>query len=345
MSHDLSDAPTRSDQRISAPLDTRRSRERGRRHLQVRARDGLRLAVCDWSPAHAEATVVFLHGWCLSELAWRNQKARLQRHHGAPLRLISIDHRGHGRSDPAPLHTCRIEQLADDLAVVLDELSVRGPVTLVGHSMGAMVAIEYALRPQGQRPVEAGGLVLVASAAGKLAQRGLGRLLNTPATSALVTALAHTPEHLLRMMAGPVCAAVGRYCGCGRTERATVSALATAALATTPVTTAIGFLPSLRDWDRTAALGDVRARTVVVSGGNDLLTPVAHAQELAAGIPGAAHLHVPEAGHMLPQQAPEVLDEAIRAVISAPNLATLAGPAGPVSAAAAPAGDLRRAHA
>jgi pimeloyl-ACP methyl ester carboxylesterase len=134
-----------------------------------------------------------------------------------------------------------------------------------------------------------------------------------------------------------VCAAVGRYCRCGRTERATVSALATAALATTPLTTAIGFLPSLRDWDRTDALGDVRARTVVVSGGNDLLTPVAHAEELAAGIPGASHLHVPEAGHMLPQQAPEVLKEAIRAVISAPSVAPLT--------ASPPAAVLRRAHA
>jgi pimeloyl-ACP methyl ester carboxylesterase len=281
--------------------------------------------------------VVFLHGWCLSELAWRSQKARLRLDHGAPLRLISIDHRGHGRSDPAPLHTCRIEQLADDLAVVLTELNVRGPVTLVGHSMGAMVALEYALRPQGQRPVDPGGLVLVAAAAGKLAQRGLGKLLNTPATAALVTALAHTPEHLLRITAGPVCAAVGRYCRCGRTERATVSALATAALATTPLTTAIGFLPSLRDWDRTDALGDVRARTVVVSGGNDLLTPVAHAEELAAGIPGASHLHVPEAAHMLPQHPPEVLQHALRAVISAPSVAPLT--------ASPPAAVLRRAHA
>lgn len=292
----------------------------GRRHTLVRARDGVRLAVCDRRAvqAEAEATVVFLHGFCLSGLAWGRQMARLRRRSGDRVRIISYDHRGHGRSDPAPMATCRIEQLADDLAVVLAELEVSGPVVLVGHSMGAMVALEYLSRPAGQRPIDPDGLVLVATAAGKLSQRGLGRLLSTPATPALSAMLAHAPEHLLRAAAGPVCSALGRWCGCGPAERATVSSLAVSALATTSLATAVGFLPSLRDWDRTADLAGIRARTVVVSGGSDLLTPVAHAQELVAGIAGASHVHVAEAGHMLPQQAPGVVDAAIGSVMPSP---------------------------
>lgn len=316
---------------MSAPVSAAaegeiRGQAGGRRHVQVLARDGVRLSVCDWRPQQAEFTVVLLHGWCLSDMSWSRQKARLRRHFGDRVRIISVDHRGHGRSEAAPVRTCRIEQLADDLAVILAALEVSGPVTLVGHSMGAMVALEYLALPVEQRPVDPDGLVLVATAAGKLAQRGLGRLLKTPATAALVAALAHTPEHLLRVMAGPVCGAVGRWCGCDPAERATVAALAASALATTPLTTAIGFLPSLRDWDRTEVLDGIRARTVVVSGGTDLLTPVAHARELAAGIPGASHVHVAEAGHMLPQQAAAVVDAAIRTVIAGSPAVAVAGP-------------------
>lgn len=298
----------------------------GWHYVQVQARDGIRLSVCDWRPEQAEATVVFLHGWCLSDMSWSRQKARLRRHFGDRVRLISVDHRGHGRSEAAPVHTCRIEQLADDLAVILTALEVRGPVTLVGHSMGAMVALEYLARPVEQRPVDPDGLVLVATAAGKLAQRGLGRMLKTPATAALVAALAHTPEHLLRVMAGPVFGAVGRWCGCDPAERATVAALAASALTTTPLTTVIGFLPSLRDWDRTEVLEGIQARTVVVSGGADLLTPVAHARELVAAIPGASHVHVAEAGHMVPQQAAAAVDAAIRTVMAGSPAAAVADP-------------------
>jgi pimeloyl-ACP methyl ester carboxylesterase len=297
------------------PVD-RHGAARGRRHLRVRTRDGLYLAVRDRGPRNAEHNVIFLHGYCLGEAAWARQIAKLRRRYGNRVRAISFDHRGHGHSDPAPIQTCRIEQLVDDLDCVLVELDVQGPVTLVGHSMGAMVALAYLARPQASRPVDVDGLVLVATAAGHLTTRGLGRLLATPGTSTLCILVEHSPEKALKVVAGPVCSFIGRLCGCGRAERATVSALAARALAQTPLSTVIGFLPSLRDYDLSAALASIRARTAIVSGGNDLLTPAEHAFELAAAIPGAAHIHVPWAGHMLPQQVPDVIDEAIRRVMA-----------------------------
>ena len=45
--------------------------------------------------------------------------------------------------------------------------------------------------------------------------------------------------------------------------------LLAAALATTPVRTAVGFLPSLRSYDKYRVLASIRAQTVVVSGGAD----------------------------------------------------------------------------
>jgi pimeloyl-ACP methyl ester carboxylesterase len=205
----------------------------------------------------------------------------------------------------------RIEQLADDLAQVLTARRVTGPLTLVGHSMGGMAALCYLARPAADRPVEPHGLVLVAAAAGKLSERGLGRLLATPATGVLFGLIDHTPARALRAVAGPLCAML-RRCRLGSAERETLAAVTAEALASTPVPTAVGFLPSLRSYDQYHTLASIRANTIVVSGGADPLTPPSHSRDLAAGIPGAAHVHLRTAGHMLPQQSPQIINAAIR---------------------------------
>ena len=285
------------------------SDQRYPKHPMVRTADGVRLAVCDTGPRTAEHTVVFLHGLCLNQISWERQVNYLRGRYGRAVRVISYDHRGHGRSATAPLNTYRIEQLADDLAQVLTALDVTGPLTLVGHSMGAMTALAYLGRPAAQRLIEPDGLVLVATAAGKLAERGLARLLATPAPAALVGLIKHTPEHALHALVGPVCAALRRWHGHGHS--ASLAATIVTALTTTPMATAVGFLPSLRGYNQYATLPTVHARTIVISGGLDPLTPPSHAADLSAAICGAEHIHVPYAGHMLPQEAPDVINDAI----------------------------------
>jgi pimeloyl-ACP methyl ester carboxylesterase len=280
--------------------------------VHVTTGDGVQLAVRDYDPPTRTHTVVFLHGFCLSRTSWARQIDYLLRRYGDSIRIIAYDHRGHGGSSAAPMDTYRIDRLAADLDEVLTALNVTAPLTLVGHSMGAMVALAYLSRRAGERAVDPHGLVLVATAAGKLAQRGLGRLLGTPATPLLFKLIEHTPDPALKMLAGPVCAALSRWCSCGPAQRATLGATAAEALATTPVSTAAGFLPTLCDYDVYRTLGSVRAQTVVVSGGADPLTPPVHSRELADGIPGAAHLHVPQAGHILQHEAPHVINHAIR---------------------------------
>jgi len=287
--------------------------------VSVMTRDGVRLAGRDYGSRRAEHTVVFLHGFCLTDGSWSHQIDYLLRRYGEHVRVISYDHRGHGSSSGAPISTYRIEQLASDLADVLVALKVSGSVTLVGHSMGGMVALTYLGQPAEDRPVDPQALVLVATAAGGLAERGLGRLLATPATATLVGLIDHTPEQALRVLARPMCATLGRWYGYGRAQRATLISVAAEALTTTPVSTAVGFLPSLRSYDQYRTLGSVRARTIVISGGADVLIPPAHSRELAAGIAGATQVHLPYAGHMLAQQAPHVISDAIeRATLTAP---------------------------
>lgn len=284
----------------------------------VTASDGVRLAVRDYRPRSASHTVVFLHGFCLSRVSWARQIDYLLRRDGGGIRVVSYDHRGHGRSCEAPVGTHRIERLAADLADVLAALDVCGPLTLVGHSMGGMTALAYLGRNAADRPVDPCGLVLAASAAGKVAERGLGRLLATPATALLAGLVDHTPDQVLKALAGPMCAALSRWRGCGPAQRATLAAVTYAALATTPLSTAVGFLPALRGYDQYRTLSEISAHTVVVSGGADVLTPCAHSRDLAAGIRGAAHVHIPGVGHMLPQQAPSAINAAIVRAMTLP---------------------------
>ena len=110
-------------------------------------------------PTAVQHTVVLLHGLCLTYTSWHNQIRRLQRQPG--VRIIAYDHRGHGHSTTAPLRTYTIEQLAGDLADVLTDLAVTGPVTLAGHSMGGMCALAYLARAN--QPVAPTGLVLIAT--------------------------------------------------------------------------------------------------------------------------------------------------------------------------------------
>ena len=73
----------------------------------------------------------------------------------------------------------------------------------------------------------------------------------------------------------------------------------------------------MKRFDAYGVLASIRARTVVVSGGTDVFTPLPLARDMVAGIAGARHRHLPAAGHMLLHEAPHVVAEEIgRTVIA-----------------------------
>ena len=291
----------------------------------VTTHDGVALAVREYgSRASADHTVVLLHGLCLDQTSWDVVLRPMLRRWGRKVRVITYDHRGHGRSGHAPIRTYRIDQAASDLADVLAALDVTGPLTLAGHSMGGMIALTYLSRPASQRPADPVGLVLVATAAGKLTERGMGRLLATPAVR-MLCGLAHhvrldAAERVIRAVAPAVCAAVARAGDFGDDERTTFLSTSARVIGRTSLTTAAGFLTSMRDYDVYGALGAICAQTTVVSGELDVMTPPSHAYDMAEAIPGATHSHVPAAGHMLLHEAPDVVNAAIADAITTESI-------------------------
>jgi pimeloyl-ACP methyl ester carboxylesterase len=218
---------------------------------------------------------------------------------GTRIRIVTYDHRGHGSSTCAPIRTYAIDRLADDLAAVITALDVQPPLTLVAHSMGGMAALTYLCRPAAQRPIDPSGLVLVATAARKLSQRGFGRLLSTPATAALANVVAHTPEHVLHGLVAPLCVTLAPIRG--HLPAATIAATALTALTTIATSTAIGYLPTPRSYDIYPALPAIRARTVIISGGVDPLNP-APARARARG--GHSQRAAPARANRRPHAAP-----------------------------------------
>jgi pimeloyl-ACP methyl ester carboxylesterase len=187
--------------------------------------------------------------------------------------------------------------------------------------MGGMTALAYLGRPASKRPVEPERLVLVATAAGNLGSHGLGRLLSTPATSMLYHLVHHMPragtDEVVQFLARPVCAALTRHGGYGEAAPKSLVAMSAAAINATPSTTKVGFLRGLKEYDCSQALSSITAKTTIISGGADRLTPMCHARELTDGIPGATLIHRPTAGHTLLHEIPQVVTAAISSAIAA----------------------------
>jgi proline iminopeptidase len=62
--------------------------------------------------------------------------------------LMFIDLRGQGRSGRPSVSSCTLEQMADDVAGLCDQLGIASPVVL-GHSAGGFVALHLAMRHPG----------------------------------------------------------------------------------------------------------------------------------------------------------------------------------------------------
>ncbi len=104
-------------------------------------------------------TVVLLHGNPTWSFYYRNLVLGLR----ARYRVIAPDHIGCGLSDKPSLRSYdyTLRQRVDDLAELLGQLEIDGPMTLVMHDWGGMIGMAYATR----FPEKIGRLVLLNTAA------------------------------------------------------------------------------------------------------------------------------------------------------------------------------------
>lgn len=218
--------------------------------------------------------LVLVHGFTGSSLDWIDVVEPLAQGR----RVITLDHRGHGESpNPGDAATYSFDQLVVDMTGLLDRLELE-QFDLLGHSMGGIVAMRYALL----HPERVRSLVLMDTAAGAMAgaadfMRAGIELVRTQGTGALF-------ELIQGFLGTGARADVLR--ARQRTKLEQMDPVAFTELGEELLT-----YPSVLD-----RLATLDIPTTVVVGENDTgLRPAADA--LAATIPGAVLVVVPDAAH------------------------------------------------
>jgi pimeloyl-ACP methyl ester carboxylesterase len=296
----------------------------------VQTDDGVLLAVEEIGPAKAPLTVVFVHGYTLSMACWAFQRRTLAAElatangHRPQARLVFYDQRGHGSSGRGRAANSTIEQLAHDLAAVLEARVPRGPVVLVGHSMGGMTIMGLAaLHPElfGSKVV---GAALISTSSGNLGNLnfGLPELL-TRLRAVVLPVAAWTMRRRpaiaerTRRMAADIVSSVTRSLSfaSGDTDPA-LAHYVDAMIAGTPVDVIAEFYPALAGLDHTGSLKPLReVPTLVMTGDKDKLIPKEHSERIVELLPEAEFVVVPEAGHMVLLEKPAEVSSALTALL------------------------------
>ncbi|WP_432977857.1 alpha/beta fold hydrolase [Dactylosporangium sp. CA-233914] len=266
-------------------------------------------------------TVVLLHGWTLDNRLWRQQIADLHERFGAPVQVLAFDLRGHGLSSATHGHDATLERLGDDLAEVIAQLVPRGPIVLVGHSLGGMAIMEYAHRHAAAFARRVVGVVLVSTSAEGSSRTSYGlsprlarvmRVLETQGAGLLARSGAWRPHR--RLM--PLLAPGVRWLVFGHRVDTAWVALTASMVGNAPLCAIGGFRPSVDLHHRVDSLAAMSGLPVAVLVGSlDRLTPPVCSQTIARELPDAELRVCDEAGHMLPIERPDVVTDAIVSVL------------------------------
>ena len=241
-----------------------------------------------------QPVVVFIHGAGMDHTVWALQ-TRYFAHHGRS--VLAVDLPGHGRSGGSPLRS--IEAMGDWVLRILDA-AVVAQAALVGHSMGALIALAAAAAAA---PGRARGLALLGAAERMPVHPELQAAADGDRRLApeLVASWGHgrsghlggNPAPGLWMMGGALTLL----------ERAPAGVLGADLAACNAYGGAL------------AAAARVTCPTLLLLGAADRMTPPAKAKPLAETIMGARTVILPDAGHMLMTERPDAVIDQLGSVV------------------------------
>lgn len=257
-------------------------------------------------------TIVFAHGYALSMLSWGFQRQALR----GRARLVFYDQRSHGRSGRATFDSHRVDQLGSDLGEIIASVAPTGPLMLVGHSMGGMTIMALAEQQPELFARRVLGVALVATSAG-----GLGRISFVPGP--LGQAVSHVAPGIAAFLAkqkdlvertrrsgSDLALILTRAYSFGSNTSDDAARFVSAMIDATPIDVLAEFLPALQDHDKRAALHVIEGcELLVVVGSADRLTPVEHSEAIVRVLPNAEFVVIPDGGHMIQVEFPEIVDE------------------------------------
>jgi pimeloyl-ACP methyl ester carboxylesterase/CRP-like cAMP-binding protein len=253
---------------------------------------------------------ILIHGWSSSHYALSSILPLVaQRFH-----CLAVDLPGYGQSPPAP-ERVTISRYADLLAKLIEQVS-RGPVVLIGHSMGGMISMTLAMR----HPVLVERMVLLCpTVSGKLStfinllispitimeRFGLGRLL--------VSTFENTFTSLTDMLMRPISFSQRT----GITED-TYKRLRADARRPGQGRTRYECFFAMREHDLSGKLAGIEPPTMVLWGAEDNTVPLRDSGVVADEWPQADLRIIPKAGHWPQFETPDITRRHVAAFLGLP---------------------------
>ena len=281
------------------------------RELTVRSADGTLLHAEQFGPEEGE-TVVLVHGWTENLSVWTHVIRELA---ADGSRVVALDLRGHGKSQPAREGDYSITRYGEDVQAALEQcLPGDRRALIAGHSLGAMSIVAWAEQADVGHRIKAAALINTGF--GDLSTEhllvpvpGLARTINKVVPAGRVLG-ARGP---LPRFSTPISYAVIRYVAFGRAATPAQVAFYERMLAVCPPRARASTGVALAELELHDALAQLAVPTLVLAGEKDRLTPPSHARRVAELLPDLHQLIVLEdTGHMAPLERPREVCDALR---------------------------------
>ena len=238
--------------------------------------------------------VLLIQGVGVHGDGWRPQADALA---AAGYRCLSFDNRGMGLSQPLGTPPLTVEQMADDARALMDA-ERWDSAHVVGHSLGGLVALHLALA---HRPRVRSLSLLCTFATGRVATRLTPWILWVGLRTRIGPRRMRRRAFLQLVMPPAALAAADRDALAARLAPYFGHDLADQP----PVT--MKQMSAMRRYDAAPRLGELAGLpTLVVSAAHDRIAPpAAGGRAIAAGIPGARYVEIPDASHGVTLDQPD----------------------------------------
>lgn len=264
--------------------------------LQHHLVNGRRVCYLDYGTG---PVLVLAHGLAASWKWWLENLPTLAQHH----RIVAVDLPGFGDSEPlAP--PAAMSTHAATVFAVLDTLGITS-VTVAGHSMGGLVALEMALAA----PDRIRGLVLIDAGGAPMSERRLAAVLVVLRVFCAILRRKTVRDSLIRYGWLRRIVLVGGF----RDPRVVSPQLAAEIV---PGFGAPGFLGAVAAAGRavrSVALESVSCPTLLIWGDRDLMAPLRGAQDLLDRLTDARLVTLRGIGHSPMIECPDAFHEAVLA--------------------------------
>ncbi len=237
--------------------------------------------------------LVFLHAFPLSSAMWQAQIEEFRKDY----EVFAPDFRGIGHTSDFN-DKPSIQTLANDLAIWLEEVDVYRAITLVGLSMGGYVALEFAR----QFPEKLRALIFCdtrADADSIEAKKARGEMISLAKEN---NGRAVAQKMLPKLL--------------GETtlrEKPRIPQKIKEIAAPNSGENLSKLIAAMRERrDSSEFLSQIKVPTLVLGGGEDMVSPPEVMAQMAAQIPSARHVTIEGAGHLSNLESPQDFNSAIR---------------------------------